>query len=561
MSAPVSEARISWLPVAWAVGWIVILGLAFFSISWPYIDLHSNLRAATDTSWPQYVRYAFTRGVEYRPFLTLGLKGAYEVAGLHLWVYQLLVMAQLAAVLGLLTWLFRPIGTRRALAAIVALSCVLGLHTSRILFLFVPVNAHSGALVLLLAALALALHPRTRPFDWIYLPLTTVALFTLESSLLIVPLLVVLWWFEAPGVSLRGVAGAVVAFLLYLFVRFTFGAAVSLESSYVGSGLGFSDATPETLRNVFEHAPWLFWIYNVSASLLTVVASEPRAGAYRFVEALLRGGAPLWQWLHVLSSVLTTTVVIAVLATHRLASERDRLLVVAGVLLVVLGSGLGFLYTRDRIALSAGVGYTLLVFVALAMLLERLPAAAWKRVSVVGVVGILFTTWTTRAAETYVQLRDTAWDYHLEWTERWDDIGGSAQPRTELLTTLRSTALRASPANPRGDPAWTFVVFQRRFDPAGGSRRSADDAADNAVVPLSLPFDIRWKPEVDETRRREAEAELGLAEPQQVARDPRGRTWEYRLRMPTRDRVEMVIRHAAVEDTGRIDRQRFEVVQ
>ena len=137
----VPESRSSWLPVAWASGWLVVLGLAFFSISWPYVDLHNNLRAVTDTSWPQYVRYAFSRGVEYRPLLSLGVKGAYEIVGLNLWVYQSLVMAQLAAVLGLLLWIFRPFSTQRAVAAVVALSCVLGLHTSRILFLFVPLNA------------------------------------------------------------------------------------------------------------------------------------------------------------------------------------------------------------------------------------------------------------------------------------------------------------------------------------------------------------------------------------------------------------------------------------
>ncbi len=160
-----------------------------------------------------------------------------------------------------------------------------------------------------------------------------------------------------------------------------------------------------------------------------------------------------------------------------------------------------------------------------------------------------------------MQLRDTAWDYRLEWTDNFEDLGGPSQPQTPLLLSLLTAALSKTPSDPRRDPAWTFALFERRYDREGESRRPADEASDSAVVPLSLPFDIRWKPDVDETGRRQAEAELGLADAQQVARDPRGRTWEYRLRTPTRDRVRSILLHAAVEDTGRIDTQRFEIVQ
>lgn len=557
----VSHTRVSWLPAIWAAVWVVVLGFAFFSISWPYVDVHNVFREATSTGWSRYVRYVFSRGIEYRPLFTLGVKAAYDVVGLNLWVYQALVMVQLAGVVALLVWLFRPVGMRSAVAAIIALSCILGLHTSRILFLFVPLNAYSGALVLLLLAIALALEPRARAYDWVFFPLTLIALFTLESSLLLIPILIVLWRLAAPGVSLRGAAGAVVALAVYLTVRFSLGTSVSLVDNYVGSGLGLSAATPETLRNTFEHAPWLFWIYNVTASFLTVLASEPRAGVFQFIASLLRGNVPFWQWLHVVSSVITTSVVVAVLVRQRQLSERDRLLCAAGLLLIVFGSGLGFLYTRDRIGLSAGVGYGIVVYVALAAMLERMPASGFRRVTTIAVASALAIVWTTRTAESYVQLRDTAWDYHGEWTDRYEDVGGAAQPQTELLTSLRRAAISKTPDDPRRDPAWTFVVFERRFDREGDARRPADEAADNAVVPISQPFDIRWKEDVDDTKKGQLEAELGLTDPQRVERDPRGRTWEYHLRTPTRDRVRAIVVHPSVEDTARIDAERFEIVQ
>lgn len=557
---PDRSSRISWLPVVWAAAWVAILGFAFFSISWSYVDVHNVFRDATSTSWPRYIRSVFSRGLEYRPLFTLGVKVAYDIVGLNLWVYQSLVIVQLAAAVALLVWLFQPVGRARAVAAVVALSCILGLHTSRILFLFVPLNLYSGALVLLLLVVALALEPRTRPHDWIFFPLTFIALFGLESSLLIIPILVVLWWLAAPGVSLRGVASAVIALAAYLAVRFSFGTSVSFVDNYVGSGLGLSAATPETLRNIFEHAPWLFWLYNVTASLLTVLASEPRAGVYQFVASLLRGEVPFWQWLHVVSSVVTTCLVAIVLTRSKLLSERDRLLCATGLVLIVFGSGLGFLYTRDRIGLSAGVGYGMLVYVALAALLERMPPAGFRRAITVAVVSVLAILWTTRTAESYVQLRDTAWDYRGEWTDRYEDVGGAAQPQTELLTSLRRAAIGKTPDDPRRDPAWTFAVFERRFNREGDARRAADDVADDAVVPISQPFDIRWKDDVDDTRRPQVEAELGLTDAQRVERDSRGRTWEYRLRTPTRDRVRAIVVHPSVEDTARIDAERFEIV-
>jgi hypothetical protein len=285
----------------------------------------------------------------------------------------------------------------------------------------------------------------------------------------------------------------------------------------------------------------------------------------------------VWQWLHVISSLVTSALVAGSFIVFRPTSHRDRLLAATGLVLLVLGSGLGFLYTRDRIGLFAGVGYAMLVYVAFAMLFERRgPAEAGSGVrqgdrpfvrrplvrhGVTAAVAFVVVAWTVRVGEAYTSLRDTAWDYHLEWTDRYAALGGALREQTPLLLSLRSAALATTPADPQQDPAWTYALFERQFSPSGQSHTTADAAADNTVMPLSLPFDIRWKAEVDEATRRQLESELGLTGGQQVARDPRGRTWEYRLSTPTRDRVRAVVVHAAVEDTGRIDVQRFEVVQ
>jgi hypothetical protein len=557
MTAP----RSYWLPSAWALAWTIALGLVFFTISWPYVDVVNVLRDATSWDWQDSVRNAFSRDVEYRPLFTLGVKAAYEIVGLRLWLYQALVLLQFATVLAVLIWLFRPLSVSRAIASCVALSCVVGLHSTRVLFGFWPLNHHSGGLLLLLVAMALALDPRTRQRDWIYFPLTLAALLLLESGLVIAPLLAILWSIDAPGVSLRGLLSAATGGVIYLAIRLGFGTMGDSLGIYTSSGLGFSDVNPETLRNVFEHAPWLFWSYNVVATFLTVLVSEPRAGVYRFVASLLRGETPLWQWIQVGSSVLTTGVIAVALVVSRPTSTRDRLLLVAGVTLIVFGSALGFLYTRDRIALTAGVGYALLVYVTVARLLDDgLPHPEWRRRFVYCAVAAIAVAWIVRSAETYFQLRDSAWDLHLEWTDRYAELGGTTQPQTELLRTLRTAALSSTPDDPRRDPAWTYALFERRFRPGTGvSRRTPDAAADNVTRPPSSPFDIRWKPEVDNAARVRIEAELGLSEATRVDRDPSGRTWTYRLRQPSRDRVRAIVINPLVEDTARIDTVRFEI--
>ena len=557
-----TSARVHWLPTAWALVWIIVCGLAFFTIPWPYVDVVNVLRDATSWSWQDSIRNAFSRDVEYRPLFTLGVKAAYQIVGLRLWLYQALVLLQFAAALALLIWLFRPMSVRRAIASCVALSCIVGLHSTRILFGFWPLNHHSGGLVLLLLAAALALDPRTRPRDWICFPLTVVALLLLESGLIIAPLVAILWWVEAPGVGLRGVLSAAAGVAVYLVIRLGFGTVGDSLGIYTSSGLGFSDVNPETLRNIFEHAPWLFWSYNVVATFLTVLASEPRAGVYRFVGSLLRGETPLWQWIQVGSSLLTTALIAVALFVSKPTSTRDRLLLVVGVTLIVFGSALGFLYTRDRIALSAGVGYAMLLYVMVARLLEDDDRGRpeWQRRLAYGAIAMIGVAWIVRSAETFFQLRDSAWDFHLEWTDRYAELGGTTQSQTELLQTLRSAALQSTPVDPRRDPSWTYALFERRFRPGTDvATRPPDAVADNVARPPSSPFDIRWKPEVDDGARARIEAELGLSEATRVDRDPSGRTWTYRLRQPSRDRVRAIVMSPVVEDTARIDRDRLEI--
>ena len=450
-----ADARI---PLLWALACVVLFAFALFKIPFSLGDTYSHLAGPALSSWRDTFVDAFTaRGREYRPFFTLGIKAAYEAVGTWLPFYQTLVLLSFAALLTLVVWLCRPVGRKRAWAACIAVSCVCGLHTSRIVFGFWPLNHYAAVMVAILVAIALALSPRTRPHDWVFGLLMLVATLSLEFGVLIIPVVITLWWFGAPGVGRRGVVTMLVAAAVYLTIRFTFGDHSGETTLWADSGFGFQSLTADALRARFGSAPWVLWIYNVVATTLTVMFSEPRDGAYSFVESLLARDMETWQWVQVGSSALTTLVIGVGLIKGRPWKERDRLLIVAGVALLVFGSVLSFVYSRDRLGLAGGIGYALLLYLACSALLEKLPGQL-----AVGVVTVVAALWLVRGAETWLQLRDTAWDYHVEWTDRFVELGG-ARNSTGLMNELKATALATTPADVRVDPAWTYFLFERRF--------------------------------------------------------------------------------------------------
>ena len=445
------------LAVPLFLGFAVLLA----RVPWPNIDLSTNLLRAENLTWRETVRVAFASGVEYRPLLLIANKFVYDLAGLHLWFYKALVLLQILAVLWALLLLFRPSNPNRLAASIVALACGFGLHTSRSLFLFLPLNAYSLVLIMVLGAAVCAVEPGGQRREWFFIPLVVCALLALEIGILILPIALAAWWLGAPATTWRSVGAALVGVAIYSITRYLFGASVG-DLASPESGLGFDDVSPQQIKLTFQHAPWLFWLYNIASSFLTIAVSEPRAGKFKFIHAVLHGNDAPWQWLHVLSSLVTTVTIVAVLSTGNLA-KRDRVLAACGLVLLVGGSVLGFLYTRDRIPLAAGFGYSILLFVAAAVLLERASTSSTKHVLAVALVAALGVSWLWRVGEGGVQLRDRAWSFYLEWTTRYHVEG----PEPPLLQELRRRVVSHRPPDPRRDPVWTYRWFEREFNRAG----------------------------------------------------------------------------------------------
>jgi peptidoglycan/LPS O-acetylase OafA/YrhL len=105
------------------------------------------------------------------------------------------------------------------------------------------------------------------------------------------------------------------------------------------------------------------------------------------------------------------------------------------------------------------------------------------------------------------------------------------------------------------------LVLALLASPVGAAVERLNGEAAGAVPPLSGELYIRWTPATSAPTLKRLEEELGLPAAQPDARDPRHRTWSYRLRLPTKARVRALVTHPAVEDTARIDRERFEIAQ
>jgi len=353
-------------------------------------------------------------------------------------------------------------------AAAFALVVLVGLHTFRgtVQEAF-PINHFLEIAVWCLLALNLAQSRAALWVDAAAVGIFIVAALTLESGLLVWVLAAAAWIVGWRGISTRGLAGMTIMLLGYAYFRSAYLATGVPTLADRSSGYLLSVIDPAEIQQRFGARPLVFYTYNVIASALSVLFSEPQAGVFEAVRAWRQNQMLPRVIVPIATSTLTTALIVWAGARRLKAATFDdtgRFIVVFAAVLCA-SAALSFAYTKDEIMSTAGMFYGLAAFGACR---EALIAAGRARravaVATVVVLGLLVTGWSIRSAGVHYMLRSQAVKHQVDWVgeiTRYgrDDGSAAGAARQRLIDQLRKESLAVEFPNPRVGPAWPMRLW------------------------------------------------------------------------------------------------------
>ena len=434
------------------------------------VQVYDSLTEILDAQRSPSVAASFRGSLEgagyLRPARIAQIKAIYELSGEHLRLaYRGFHVALLLGFFWLFTRALRVESAIDASAAVFALTVVTGLHTFptfvREAF---PINHFLEIAVLGLVALNLA---QSRGGWWVdaAAALTfALAALTLESGLLVWVVVAAAWASGLRGISTRGVV--VVTALLAGYVVLRVGMLTEAVPALTerSAGFLFDRLEPDELQRRFGGAPLVFYAYNVGASLLGLLLSEPRDGVFAALRSWFQGDVLPRTWIALASSVLTGALM-GWAFWRRLRQggpldATDRLVIVAATV-IPANAVLAFAYTKDEIMAFAGVFYACAAYAAARVVLARVATmrhsgAAWT-MSLVLVT--MASCWAIRSVSVHYVMTRQAFRVRNDWVQaprflqaekRWP----SAPEGVALVESLRQQAFDAPVRNPNVLPEW-----------------------------------------------------------------------------------------------------------
>lgn len=401
-----------------------------------------------------------------RPLRIAQIKALFDLAqGRH---YRFVYRGFHALLIVLLIWLFvraLPIESPLdAAAAAVALTVLVGLHTFLgFLREAFPINHFLEIAVLVLVALNLALSRGGWLIDLLAGFIFVFAALTLESGVLIWVVIATAWMLGLRGVSTRGLVFVTALLAGYFVLRFWYLETGLPSLTERTSGFFLERLEPSEIQQRFGDRRFVFYAYNVAASLLSVLFSEPRDGLFVATRAWRGGDVHPQAYLTVLSSaVMTLTMAWAALHWWRRGSTlgRSGRLAVIAVVILAANAALSFSYTKDDIIAVAGVFYAFAAFAAIRAALEFAQAGGVVRGVLVSVVLLaLASAWAMRSSGVHHVMNEHAFRTRNDWAElpmRWQQEGRwPKEPQAlAVVERLRDLALQADMPNPQLLPEW-----------------------------------------------------------------------------------------------------------
>jgi hypothetical protein len=405
-----------------------------------------------------------------RPLRIAQIKALFDLAHAH---YRLVYRGFHALLILALVWLFvraLPIESPLdAVAAAVALTVLTGLHTFLgFLREAFPINHFLEVAVFVLIALNLTL---SRGGWWIDLLAGVVfvaAALTLESGVLIWVVIAAAWSVGLRGVSARGLLLVTALLGGYFVLRFWYLDTGLPSLTERTSGFFLERLEPSEIQQRFGDRAFVFYAYNVVASVLSVLFSEPRDGLFVATRAWRGGDVHPHAYLTVLSSAAMTMVMAwAAVASWRKGwtlGRSGRLAMVA-VVVIACNAALSFSYTKDDIIAVAGVFYAIAAFTAVRAVLEHAQAGGFARAAAVSMVMLtLGAAWAMRSSGVHHVMNEHAFRARNDWAElpiRWQQEGRwpSAAEPLALIEGLRNDALAAEVPNPQLVPEWRGLWY------------------------------------------------------------------------------------------------------
>ena len=238
------------------------------------------------------------------------------------------------------------------------------------------------------------------------------------------------------------------------YVGWRLGFTVTPSTFERSSGFLFQRLDPPELERLFGDNLLTFRLYNVMATISSVLFSEPRHGVWIFVRDWLAGSVRPSTWINLASSVTVTVLIVWYVVDRVRIGVRapqtlgDRQVIIFFAILAANGV-LTFGYAKDDIMNPAGACYGVAAFAAASYLLHKVRARPPRGPALVALCLVFAATslaWSIRAATVHQVLRATAHAQRNDWARvervweaegRWDVYGA----RRDLVRRLRSEAL------------------------------------------------------------------------------------------------------------------------
>ena len=458
--------RWTWLAYGYAALVACALGYGLLGMPVQVSDSLNNIIEASHGSLSQLLVSNFWARGYLRPFLWGLIRLVFDLSGGHYFEwFRGWHVVQVAVLAGLFVSLLR---VRRAVDVAVVplgLAALVGIHTfaGTIREAF-PINTFMTILLCCYGAAWLALGEHRWWRDVAAALLLMFAALTVESGLLVGVVFVAAWLAGARGLSRAGVATQVALVAGYFVLRFAVLdiGAPSIEER--ASGFGFGMLERDAVAARFGGNPWPFYAYNVSSSLLSLVASEPRGGVFQVTQRVMNGEASVINVVSVAVSLLGSALIAAYVwsrraelwARHFTAGDQ---LVAIFVAVAAANAVLCYAYTKDVILSPAGAFYALALAVAARHSIERASLTTLRTAAAGAVLLVLSTGWAFRAIGAQLDLRHAAevvrveWAYVDQWLRDQEVVPTTAQGRA-IVTHLQEDAIFRHPMRPRIAGDW-----------------------------------------------------------------------------------------------------------